>query len=151
MATVKADLRTNATAVPPVRSKVNRLGGRVRWFEATYTQPALGNIGDVIEWGDLPLGARTIGHLSQLNFAAGTASSTLTVGDAASANRHLAATSVAAAGVAVPQAANASGAQFETSDASETATNNTRLTSTVAGAGLAAGQVLTLKVAYVCD
>lgn len=152
MATVKADLRTNSSATPPVRNKVNRQGGRVRWFEATYTQGAtIGNVGDVIEWGDLPLGARTLGHLCQLNFAAGTAASTLNVGDAASAARHLAATAITSAGLATPQAANANGAQFETSDATESATNNSRLISTVAGAGIAAGQVITLKMAFVSD
>jgi hypothetical protein len=153
MANVNADLQTNAVAIPPVRNKVNRQHGRVRWFEATYTAPATGmpGIGDTITWGALPKGARVIGHLSQLNWSTGTASSTLNVGDAASAARHLAATAITTAGVATPQAQSASGAQFETSDDSSAATNNCTLISTIAGAGLAASQVLTLKVAYVCD
>lgn len=153
MANVNADLQTAAVATPPPRVKVNRLNGRVRWFEATYTAPATGMpaIADTITWGSLPIGARVLGHLSQLNWSTGTASSTLNVGDAASAARHLAATAITTAGVATPQAQSASGAQFETSDASSAATNNCTLISTIAGAGLAASQVLTLKVAYVTD
>ena len=81
----------------------------------------------------------------------GTAASTANLGDAASAARHLAATAINAAGSAVPEAQSASGAQFEVTDASEAATNNSRLISTVAGAAIPIGQVLTLKVAYVTD
>lgn len=151
MANATADLRANAIATPPVRTKANRLNGRVRWFEATVTPAVAVAIGETITWGDLPIGARVIGHLSQLNFSAGTASSTLNLGDAASAARHLAATAINAAGVATPQAQSANGAQFEVTDASEAATNNSRLISTVAGAAIPIGQVLTLRVAYVND
>ena len=151
MANVKADIATNSTAMPPVRNKVNRQGGRIRYFEATVTPIVAVAIGETITWGDLPLGARVVGHMSKLYFSAGTASSTINLGDAASAARHLAATSVAAAGSAVPEAASASGAQFETSDASSAATNNCTLISTVAGAAVPIGQVLTLKMAYVLD
>lgn len=153
MANFNADLQTNAVATPPVRNKVNRQHGRMRWFEATYTAPATGmpTIADTITWGSLPVGARTLGHLAQLNWSTGTASSTLNVGDAASAARHLAATAITTAGVATPQAANASGAQFETSDGSSAATNNCTLISTIAGAGLAANQVITLRMPYVLD
>ena len=148
-----ADLRANLVATPPVRSKVNRLNGRIRHFEATITIPAIGMpiIGETITWGDLPKGARVLGHLSKLYFSAGGAGQTLNLGDAASPARHLAATSVAAAGSAVPEAVSANGAQFETSDDSTAATNNTTLISTVAGATLTAGAVYTLKVAYVTD
>jgi hypothetical protein len=151
MANAKADIATNASATPPVRNKVNRQGGRVRWFEATVTPTVAVAIGETITWGALPLGARVIGHMSKLYFGAGTASSTLNLGDAANAARHLAATSVASAGSAVPEAQAASGAQFETSDASGGATDNCTLISTVAGAAVPIGQVLTLKMAYVCD
>jgi hypothetical protein len=151
MANATADIRTNEVATPPVRCKVNRLHGRIRHFEATVTPAVAVAIGVTITWGSLPLGARVLGHLSKLYFSAGTASSTINLGDAASPARHLAATSVAAAGSAVPEAQSASGAQFETSDASSGATNNCTLISTVAGAAVPIGQVLTLKVAYVCD
>src|SRR3546814_4749839 len=89
--------------------------------------------------------------LSQLNWSTGTASSTLTLGDAADADRHLAATAITTAGVAVPDDQSASGAVFETSDASAAATNNCQLVSTVAGAAIGASQVITLRVAYVLD
>lgn len=151
MASVNADLQTNAVATPPVKSKVNRSHGRIRLFEATVTPTVAVAIGETITWGSLPKGARVLGHLSKLYFSVGTASSTLNLGDAASAARHLAATSVASAGSAVPEAQSASGAQFETSDDSTAATNNCTLISTVAGADVPIGQVLTLKIAYVLD
>lgn len=144
---------------PAIRNKSNRQGGRVRWFEASYTVP-VGTlaIGDKIIWGKLPVAARVIGHLSKLYFSAGTASSTINLGDNVIAARHLAATSVAAAGSAVPEAQSASGAQFETSNDTNSlansfgsTTDNATLISTVAGAVLAAGQVITLKVAFVTD
>jgi len=151
MASVNADLQSNAVATPPVKSKVNRSHGRVRLFEATVTPAVAVAIGETITWGSLPKGARVLGHLSKLYFSAGTASSTLNLGDAASAARHLAATAINAAGSAVPEAQSASGAQFETSDDSTAATNNCTLISTVAGADIPIGQVLTLKIAYVLD
>lgn len=154
MPNFNATLRTNTAATPPVRNKVNAQHGRLRYFESTYTAPATGmpTIADTITWGDLPVGARIVGHLSQMRWGAGTASSTLNLGDAASAARHVAATAITAAGSVVPEAASVNGAAgFETTDNSELATNNCRLISTIAGAGLAANQVITLRVAYVCD
>lgn len=152
MTNYNSDLKTNSAASPPSKNKVNKLHGRVRIFEASYTVPAGGHvIGDTITWGDLPVGARTIGSMGKLYFSAGTASATLNLGDAASAARHLAATSIASAGSAVPEAANAAGAQFETSDASSAATNNCTLISTLAGAGMPAAQVVTLRMPYVLD
>lgn len=154
MANVNADNKTNSVATPPVKNKVNKAHGRIRYFEATYTAPATGMpaVADTITWGDLPIGARVVGHLSQLRWGTGTASSTLNLGDAASAARHLAATAITTAGSAVPEAASAAGvAGFETSDSSTAATNNCTLISTIAGAGLAANQALTLRIAYVLD
>lgn len=88
------------------RLRANKLNGRIRHFEATYVAPASGTapaIGDKIYWGKLPLGARILGHMSKLYFDAGTASSTLNLGDNVVPARHLAATSVAALGNAVPE------------------------------------------------
>ena len=58
----------------------------------------------------------------------------------------------------MPEAQSASGAQFETSNDTNSlansfgsTTDNATLISTVAGAVLAAGQVITLKVAFVTD
>src|SRR5688500_6834648 len=111
MPNFNADVQAALAATPPVRAKVNKLHGRLRFLESTFVTPAAGLvIGDTRTWGPLPRGARVIGHLSQLRFGTGTASATLTLGDAASAARHLAATSIASAGVAVPEAAAANGA-----------------------------------------
>lgn len=153
MANLKADNAAAVAAIPQARVKANKQGGRVRFFESTATVPASGGpaVGEKITWGTLPIGARVIGHLSHLSFSAGAASSTINVGDAASPARHLAATSVAAAGSAVPNAQSAAGATFETSDASATTADNCTLESVVAGAALGAGQVLTLRIAYVVD
>lgn len=144
---------------PATRLKANKQGGRIRIFEATYTVPVGGiAVADKIVWGKLPVKARVLGHLGFLSFAAGTASCTLNLGDNASAARHLAATSVASAGTAVPSAQSASGASFETSDDSAnagnafvSATDDCALISVVAGAGMPAGQVVTLRMPYVCD
>jgi hypothetical protein len=211
------------------RTKANKVGGRLRFFESFFVVPA-GTlaIADKIYWGKLPLKARIVGHLSKLTFTAGTASSTINLGDNIVAARHLAATSVASASTAVPtaseqvntgtlttvsgstqaiitaspgafqagalvtgtgipsnttivavsgsaigatvtlssaatasntaQAMSMTGGGFETTDDSNTvgngfasATDDCTLVSTVAGAVLAAGQVITLKVAYVQD
>jgi hypothetical protein len=153
MANFNADNAAAVAAVPQTRVKANKQHGRVRWFESTYTAPAAGTpqIGDTITWGKLPVGARVIGPLSSLNYSAGTAASTINVGDAASAARHLAATAINAAGnTALANPANGA-ASFETSDASGTATDNCSLVSTVAGAPIAANQVITLRVAYSVD
>jgi hypothetical protein len=83
------------------RSKVNKLGGRLRYFEAMYQAPASGTapaIADKIYWGKLPLGARIIPHLSELRWTTGTASCTMNMGDSIVAARHLAATAVTTAG-----------------------------------------------------
>jgi hypothetical protein len=157
MATV---LSTEQTAVDAgTRIKANKQGGRVRIFEATYTVPTGGiAIADKIIWGKLPVRARVLGYLSRLRWSAGAASSTLNLGDNVTAARHLAATAVTTAGTATPDVADVGGASFETSDDSAnaangyvSATDNCTLISTVAGAALQAGQVITLRVVYVCD
>jgi hypothetical protein len=90
---------------PATRVKANKQGGRIRFFEAQYTVPASPPaIADKIVWGKLPVKARVIGHLSQLNWGTGNASSsTLNLGDNVSAARHLAATAVTTAGTATPR------------------------------------------------
>lgn len=145
---------------PATRIKANKNGGRIRFFEAVFTVPATGGpaVGEKIFWGSLPPKSRILGYLSRLRWSAGAASSTLNLGDNASAARHLAATSVTAAGSATPDVAEVGGASFETSDASANlangfvaASDDCMLISTVAGAALAAGQVITLRMAYVWD
>jgi hypothetical protein len=85
----------------------NKLGGRIRIAEFTYTAPASGTapaIADKIIWGKLPTKARILGHLSKLYWTTGTASCTLNLGDSMVAARHLAATAITTAGNAVPEA-----------------------------------------------
>lgn len=165
MALVYSDLQTavNGPAFgQPLtnRVKANKFNGRLRVFQSTYTAPATGMpaIADKIVWGKLPVKARVIGHLGRMEWSAGAASSTLNLGDNVSAARHLAATAVTTAGSAVPTAASANGASFETSDDSNSvgnnfasATDDCTLISTVAGAALGASQVITLTVPYVTD
>jgi hypothetical protein len=143
---------------PANRVKANRLNGRIRIFMATVTVPAGTLVGERIFWGKLPVGARPIGHLGRLEWSAGAASSTLNLGDNVSAARHLAATAITTAGSAVPAAATAGGAQFETTEDSNSVANaflsttdNCTLVSTVAGATLQTGQVITLTMPYVQD
>lgn len=146
MATFYSNVRTNDISTPPVKSKSNQTGGRVRSLVASYTVPATGGpaVGDVIEWGILPVGSRVLGHASKLFWSAGAATSTVSVGDSASSARHLAQTGVTTAGSALTEAASANGGSFEASGA-------TTVTSTVAGAALGAGQVLTLHMQYVIN
>lgn len=90
------------------RVRANRVNGRVRIFHSLYRAPASGTapaIADTIVWGKLPVGARILGHMSRLDFSAGTASSTLNLGDNTLAARHLAATAITSAGSATPNVA----------------------------------------------
>ena len=142
---------------PTTRVKANKSGGRLRVFQATHTVVAAA-IGDKIIWGKLPVKARVLGWLSRLEWSTGAASSTLNLGDNVTAARHLAATAVTTAGSATPSVSGAAGASFETSDDSNTVANaygsttdDCTLISTVAGAALQAGQVITLTVVYVTD
>lgn len=143
---------------PATRVKANRIGGRQRIFRATYTVAGTVAVGDKIVWGKLPVKSAIIGFLSQLRWSTGAASSTLNLGDNVSAARHLAATAVTTAGLATPNVAETNGAIFETSDDSNSvangftsATDDCTLISTVAGATLQAGQVITLTITYVQD
>ena len=115
-------------------------------------------IGEKIFWGKLPVGARPIGYLGRLEWAAGAAATTLNVGDNVSAARHLAATAVTAAGSATPSVAGANGAIFEATDDTNSVgngfsstTDNCTLVSVVAGATVQTGQVITLTMPYVQD
>ena len=143
---------------PATRIKANRLNGRIRVATFTYTVAGTVAVADKIVWGKLPVKARPLGHLGRLEWSTGAASSTLNVGDNVSAARHLAATAVTTAGSAVPTAASANGAIFETSDDSNSVANSfgsttddCTLISTVAGATLQVGQVITLTMPYVQD
>lgn len=128
------------------RSNSNVTGGNVHVDVITYTVPA-GTLAitDKIVWRNaLPKGARVLPQ-SKIYFAAGTASSTINLGDGVTPARYLAATSVATAGSAVAEAAAASGGTYVVG----TAANDEQIASVVAGAVLAAGQVLTLHLYWV--
>lgn len=143
-ASVQASTGSNQTANVD-RADVTEFGGRVRYVMSTITAGASNpQIGDTITWCTLPVGARVI-QGSKMFFAAGTASSTLNLGDSGSAARYLAATSVASAGSATAEAHLASGATYKVTSSTNV------ITSTVAGAVIAVGQVITLHLAYVID
>lgn len=156
-ADLASSIASTIPTAPQTRVGANKHGGTMRTFEATYIVPTPAPIiGDKLIWGKLPVRSRMLGHLGLLSWSAGSASSTLNVGDGAGAARHLAATAVASAGSAVPQAAITAGASFETTDDTASATNgfvstadNCTLVSTVAGAALLAGQRITLRMPYV--
>ena len=102
MATVLASLAAARVAFPQTLVKPNLQGADLQTFISTYTVPAGGQaIADVISWGYLPLGARLMPGTA-LYCAAGTAASTLTLGDAVAPARYMAAASVADAVVLRP-------------------------------------------------
>lgn len=93
----------------PLQNKVkaNRLNARIRYAEFSYVAPQTGTpqIADKIVFGKLPVKSRIVGHLSQLRWTTGTASSTLSIGDNGFPARHLAATAITTAGTAAVDAA----------------------------------------------
>ncbi len=155
---------TQVTAMqttPPTRIKVNLLQGRLRFAFGQFTNPAASGvqIADIIYWLRLPRGARLMGYLSRLSFGTGAASSTLNVGDTASATRHLTATSITAAGASIIAGVDQNGGtSYETTDETRdgatqlpSATNDCDLRSTAAGAAMQASQATALHVVYVQD
>lgn len=152
---------TSQNASPPVRVKVNLNHGRIRFacglFPATNPAPA---IADIIYFVRLPVGARILGFMSRLSWNAGTASSTMNLGDNVTVARHLAATAINAAGNATPSVVTDSlgTAPNETSDGSRdlatgvpSATNDCDIRGTIAGAAVATTQTIGLYMAYVQD
>lgn len=149
MATVNASVSAARAALPQQLVKPNLQGADIQILVSTYTVPVGGvAIGDKISWGLLPFGARLMPG-TKLYFSAGAASSTLNLGDTASQARYLAATAVTSAGNAAAEAQFAAGALFEVTVAQPgAATDQSELLSTVAGAALQAGQVITLVAQY---
>lgn len=149
MATVNASVSAARAALPQQLVKPNLHGADVQILVSTYTVPVGGiAIGDKISWGLLPFGSRLMPG-TRLYFSVGAASSTINLGDTVVPARYLAATSVAAAGSATADAQFANGALFEVTVAQQgLATDQSELLSTVAGAALLAGQVITLVAHY---
>jgi len=136
----------------------NVYSGRIRWFESRYVVPAAGGpiVGERITWGRLPTRAKVVPLLSRMQWSAGAASSTLTVGDEVTTNRYLAATSVTAAGGSLLTDPSGAPLLYEvTSGVQDTDPNppnvDNVIVSVVAGAALQAGQAITLRLAYVID
>ena len=149
MATVNASLAAARVAFPQTLVKPNLQGADIQVFISTYTVPAGGQaIGDIISWGFLPLGARLMPG-TRFYFSAGTASTTINLGDPVVPARYMAATSVAAAGNATADAQFTNGALAEvTVTKPGDATDTSEIRSVVAGAALLAGQVITLVGHY---
>lgn len=157
MANQNASLAAARAAASQTLVPANQYGGELNVFFATFTNPATAGvaIGEYISWGFLPPGARVL--FGYLTCSAGTASSTLNLGDPASAARYLAATSVAsAANVAInPPVTNALGVianNFAVTVATPGVTGDTsELRSTCAGANIASGQTFVLCLFYVTN
>jgi len=157
MANQNASISAARASASQTLVPANQYGGELNVFFATYTNPASGGvaIGEYISWGFLPLGARVL--FGYLTCSAGTASSTLNLGDPVSAARYLAATSVAtAANTAInPPVTNALGVlanNFAVTVASPgAATDTSELRSTCAGANIAASQTFVLCLFYVTN
>ncbi|NWA03725.1 hypothetical protein [Pseudomonas gingeri] len=150
MANGNGSLAAARVAYPQTLTKPNLQGGDVQVFISTYTVPATGGpgIGEYISWGFLPFGSRLL-PTTKLYFAAGAASSTITLGDPVSTARYLAATAVTTAGSATAEAVFANGGLFDVLITKPNdATDTSELRSVVAGAALQAGQVITLVAQY---
>jgi hypothetical protein len=149
MATVLASLAAARVAYPQTLVKPNLQGGDLQAFISTYTVPAGGQaIADVISWGYLPFGARLMPGTA-IYCSAGTASSTINLGDPVTPARYMAASSAASAAKLLAEAQFASGALAEVTVVKPgDATDTSELRSVVAGATLLAGQVLTLVAVY---
>ena len=149
MTTVLASLAAARVAYPQTLVKPNLQGGDLQVFISTYTVPVGGQaIGDIISWGYLPFGARLMPGTA-IYCAAGTASSTLNLGDPVTPARYMAASSVASAAKLPAEAQFTNGALAEVTIVKPgDATDTSELRSVVAGATLLAGQVITLVAVY---
>lgn len=152
MANFQATLAGYRANTPQILAKANEQNARVRVFRAKYTAPAAGmpQIGDVIQWGYLPKGAIIL--QGKLNYSAGTAACTINLGDVQSAARYLAATAINAAGATAVLPVNQTngGADYEVATPNPGGSNDdSEIRSVVAGAQIAAGQVINLTLLYV--
>ncbi|OYU99360.1 MAG: hypothetical protein CFE45_13245 [Burkholderiales bacterium PBB5] len=156
MANGNATLAAAERGIGAVYVGADVLNGSIRPFFSRYTVPATGGpaIGEVITWGRLPIGARVLFGL--LTCSAGAASSTINLGDAESATRYMAATSVASAGnsTIVPATIANGGAGFIVQQGPApkfgpaTVLDQGELRSVVAGAALAGGQTIDLLLFF---
>lgn len=152
MANGNGSLAAARVAFPQTLTKPNLQGGDIQVFISTFTVPATGGpaIGEYISWGFLPFGARLMPGTA-IFCATGAASSTINLGDPVAPARYMAASSAAAAAKLPAEAQFANGGLFDVAVVVPgQATDQSELRSTVAGAALLAGQVITL-VAFVAQ
>jgi hypothetical protein len=143
MATYSSTQYGNATAVPPALLKPNELGGRHRIAYFSVTTSAYASTGDIINLTIIPKGARIIA--GALRWAANAASTTLTVGTAASAAKYLGSTAVGASAGSHAIAATLA------LNFGEELTADTVITATPGGATWTAGTVIAGHIEYVLD
>jgi len=144
-ANVYSDLYNSLYAyTAPIKVQGEQLGGRIRIFRSTYLQGAVaGSIGDIVMFGKLPIGAVPL-PWGNMFFGTGASSSTLKLGLTGNDACFLAATSITTAGSAGLPVFAASGAVLKL-------TAETDVIGTVAGAGIAAGQKITVWIPYVIN
>jgi hypothetical protein len=141
-----AEYTNSYVTTPPVKNSAAQLGGRIRIFRATYTQGAsVGAVGDIVYFGKLPQGATPVPG-GKAFFSTGTASSTLKIGLTGSDACFAAATAITTAGTFTLDVFAASGAVLKNSG-----TTDLEIIGTVAGAGIAAAQVITVWQPYVMN
>ena len=134
----------NDNATPPVNHSPNDGGGRVRLYYDEYTQgAAAGEIGDVIHCKKLPAGARVLPY-GVLSWGTGTTNETLAVGITGTAEKFLAATAAATAGISQMNAHTTTGLEYKT-------TAETEVIITNGTAAIAAAQVIRVYLYYVVD
>lgn len=108
MADIYASAAAAAVARPKEKVRADLAHGNIRLFHSVYVAPPAASpaIADRIIWGTLPIGARLLGHLGEVQFNAGTASCTINLGDNILPARHAVATAVTSAGSFIPQVAD---------------------------------------------
>ena len=144
-ANVDADLYTKTVVtVPPTKVSAAQYGGRVRIFEACYTQGAAdGAIGDIVRFGKLPAGATRL-PFGRAFFAAGNVNATMKFGITGADADMAAATAIAAAGSVNLDVFAASGAV-------STLAADKEVIGTNATAAVKAGQKITVWIPYVMN
>ena len=144
MADVNSTGYTNDNATPPVNHEPQEGGGRVRIYYDTYLQGAAdGNIGDVIQFKDLPGNAQLLE--GKMFWGTGNTNETIALGISGTADKFLAATAAATAGNADALAHLASGLNYKTPAA------GIRLLGTNGTAAIKAAQRITVWFKYVID
>ncbi len=150
MPNINASISAARAALPQQNVRGNLQGGDTQIFVSTVTIPPTGGpvVGEHISWGFLPMGARIMPN-ARIFISAGAASSTINLGDPVAPARYMAATSATTAGSLLAEAQYANGALTEVDVvAPGMANDRSELRSTVAGAALQPGQVLTLVLEY---